>query len=401
MQETARPGVGIAIGIPVKNEFACIGRCLNAIAAQTDSPVPDVVLLVNNTTDGTADLVRSLAPSLRLRLHLHEVTLPPERACAGWARKLAMDAACGLAGPNGVLLTTDADGYVAPDWIAANLRSLASGVGAVAGIAEIDPDDAALIPAVLHEDDARECGYAALLDELDALLDPDPYDPLPRHDQHSGASIAVTAAMYARAGGIPPVKIGEDRAFFDALRRADARIRHSPDVIVTVSGRIEGRASGGMADTIRRRLVQPDQMADDRLEAADRAAFRSELRRRCREVFSSPLPAREAIGVGFARGFPDPPLAALLQGGEERNAALARALRLSPDTLAYCMRQAAFGAAWEAVQAASPALRRERLQVADLPRESTRAGLLIAQARLNAGMLAARSGDSSPAVADW
>ena len=98
-----------------------------------------------------------------------------------------------------------------------------------------------------------------------------PADPWPRHQEESGASIAVCAGAYRRAGGMPPAPLAEDRAFFAALRRIDARIRHAPEVSVVVSGRILGRAAGGMADTIRRRLMTPDSWLDPRLEpAADR-----------------------------------------------------------------------------------------------------------------------------------
>ena len=38
----------------------------------------------------------------------------------------------------------------------------------------------------------------------------------------------MTVAAYWRAGGMPATPLGEDRAFFDALRRMDARIRHAP-----------------------------------------------------------------------------------------------------------------------------------------------------------------------------
>jgi hypothetical protein len=57
--------------------------------------------------------------------------------------------------------------------------------------------------------------------------------------------------LWAAGPGTP---LGEDRAFFDALRRVDARIRHVPGVRVVVSARIVGRAPGGMADTMRRRV---------------------------------------------------------------------------------------------------------------------------------------------------
>jgi hypothetical protein len=156
---------------------------------------------------------------------------------------------------------------------------LRRGADAIAGRIEIDPVEAVLIPSRLHEDDARECAYADLLDQIDAAINPELSDPLPRHTEHSGASIAVTLSTYRRAGGIPPLALGEDRAFFAALRRIDARIRHAPEVRVMVSGRTMGRAAGGMADTIRRRMINPDETLDDRLEPALDALRRAELRR--------------------------------------------------------------------------------------------------------------------------
>lgn len=182
------------------------------------------------------------------------------------------------------MMCTDADGRVAPDWIAANLAHIRGGADAVAGRALLDPADAAAIPAALHEADARECAYAEVLDRIATLLDPDPADPWPRHTEHSGASICVTRAAWDQAGGIPAVSIGEDRAFFQALRRVDARIRHAPDVCVTVSGRIAGRACGGMADTIRRRMTAPDPFVDDALEPALDRVRRLRIRQRLRRA---------------------------------------------------------------------------------------------------------------------
>ncbi len=286
------------IAIPARNERERIVACLNAVALSLHRPLPTIVLLANNTIDATGAVACDAARHLGLTLHLREVELPPERASAGQARRLAMEHAAVLAPDDAVLITTDADGRVEPGWLDANLRAIEAGADAVCGMAIIDPDEALAIPQALHDDDAREVFYATLLDELDSLIDPDPADPWPRHAEESGASIAVRRSAYERAGGIPPLRSGEDRAFLDALRRIDARIRHAPEARVIVSGRLEGRAVGGMADTIRRRMTVQDQMLDDRLEpvadAIHRAETRSRLRRASPEGFGRLWHAYEA-----------------------------------------------------------------------------------------------------------
>jgi glycosyltransferase involved in cell wall biosynthesis len=351
MASSHLPKRKIVVAIPVKNEAARIGDCLDALARQQGSLDLQLLLLLNNCTDETAAVANDWTSHSRLRVHIREITLPPCRANAGQARALTMRHAAELAGPEGVLLTTDADGRVYPDWVAASLAALERGCDAVAGRAEIDPVEAALIPATLHEDDARECAYGAMLDEIDALLDPDSADPWPRHNEHSGASIAVTIKAYRRAGGIPAVSLGEDRAFFDALRRTDARIRHAPEVRVIVSGRTEGRAIGGMADTIRRRMKQSDAMIDDRLEPAFNATRRAWLRKQMRRAW---------MGV---RGSCDAPLA--------------EALRLGPTELSALMRTRYFGAAWAAIEKASPLLAKQRVAVADLANQAERAASIL------------------------
>ena len=150
-----------------------------------------------------------------------------------------------IAGPDGVLLTTDADAVVAKDWIERNLLALASGADVVCGRVVVDPVEATLIPWHVLADEALERRLAGLLDRVAAMLDPDPTDPWPRHTEASGASLALTTSCFKRVGGIPALTSGEDRAFVAALARMDARIRHDPTVTVTVSARIYGRAPGG------------------------------------------------------------------------------------------------------------------------------------------------------------
>lgn len=348
----------VLIAIPVKDEAERIADCLRALTLQSETQADGVVLVVNNTSDGTAAVARALRPSLPVPVEIIEVQFPAERACAGAARRAAMEHAAGRLGPHGVLMTSDADGRVPPDWIAANLWHLGQGVDAVAGRAVLDPGEAALLPKRLHDDDARECAFAAALDEIASLLDPEPWDPLPRHTEHSGASIAVTVAAYRRAGGMPAVPLAEDRHFFDALRRTGSRIRHAPEIAVAVSGRTIGRAEGGMADTIRRRLHAPDPYLDSALEPALRRVERLRLRHRFRTL--------SECGQGSAWH-------------------LADALGLPPTLVEDACAQTCFGAGWALLESASPALRRTVVPASMVHAELAAARRILESLRAPAG----------------
>jgi len=347
----SQPSRPVIVAIPVKDEAERIAACLRALAAQQGARADAVVLAVNNTRDGSAGVAQALAPDLPFALQVVECEFAPAIAIAGagQARRVAMELAAERAGGDAVLLTTDADGRTAPDWLARNLAHLRAGAEAVAGRLVLDPADAGLIPARLHEDDARECAYAAVLDEIAALLDPEPWDPLPRHAEHPGASICVTLDAYRRAGGMPAPPSAEDRAFFAALRRVDARIRHAPDVRVTVSGRIDGRAPGGMADTIRRRLARPDAWLDGALEPASAAIRRARLRGEFRRMFAV---GRDA-GPAARR--------------------IARELRLPLEAVLAAWDATYCGEAWATLEDMSPALARARVAVAGLPAEMAHA----------------------------
>jgi hypothetical protein len=345
----------IVVAIPVKDEVERIGSCLRALSEQVgiDARKVAIVLLLNNCADDTAKEVDRLTPNLAMRVHLSEVTLPPEFANAGYARRQAMKAAEELVEPQGVLLTTDADGQVDRNWVALNLQALAEGADAVAGRVDMDPLDAPLIPPKLHEDDARECLYGELLDRISAELDPDPFDRLPRHNEHSGASIAVSVSAYRRAGGVPAIPLGEDRAFFAALRCVDARIRHAPEIRVVVSGRTIGRAVGGMADTIRRRLIKADETADDRFEPAVQAARRARLRRLARVAWSNPVLVESTIDL------------------------LAKQLFMSPLEVRRVCASQYFGTAWAELESRSAVLVKRKVLVTDLDNQTEQAQMIL------------------------
>ncbi len=217
-----------------------------------------------------------------------------------------------------------------------------------------------MIPAHLHADDALECRLIALADEMAWRIDPDPYDPPPRHTEASGASLAVWVSAFDQVGGIPPMPSGEDRAFVEALRRIDARIRHDPAIEVVVSGRVVGRAAGGMADAIRRRMVRQDEFTDAEVEPAENAFRRLTLRSRARAAWSSGYLGR----------------------------ALADDLALSPSRLAAALVQPFFGAAWADIEADSPMLIRQPVRFVDLPAEIAAATRLLSQPTLPETMAA-------------
>ena len=348
----------VAVAIPARDEAGFISACLRALDAQDGAQIDHIVLCVNNTSDSTAEIARRVTLRPGTISHVLEPHFPPAQAFAGTARRLAMEYAASLVGKNGVILTTDADAVVDPDWLAQNLAALRNGADAVAGWVDLDPRDWARIPLKLHEDDARECAYDDLCDELHARLDPDPADPLPRHTHHSGASIAVTARIYALAGGMPAKAVGEDRAFFAALRLVDARIRHAPECHVTVSGRMDGRAAGGMADTIRRRMSAPDPFLDDRLEPAEDCARRADLRRRLRDCLSDRT---------LVRAFADD-------------------IGTEPEWLERRLEAGSLGAVWADIEQTSPILQRRSVAVAELPEQMAQAQELCRKLREKTGL---------------
>ena len=338
------------VAIPAKDEAERIGGCLLALARQTCRP-QTVLVLANNCSDRTATIASGMASALPYHLHVECHGFPPHRANAGEARRLAMELSERLVGRDGVLLTTDADAVVAPDWIANNCNSVLAGAELVCGRVVLDPLEAALIPPHLHADDALECRLIELLDRIAYRLDPDLADPFPRHTETAGASMAVTAVAFRRAGGIPAVPSGEDRAFVRVLASMDARIRHDPSVLVSVSGRTVGRAPGGMADTIRRRIQRQDEFTDDMVEPAVDAYRRYDFRRRVRQAWQKKsLPPQLAVDLG-----------------------------ISPQVLAAMLAESHFGKAWACIEAASPFLIRRRVRFTELSRQIAHAQYLLEQ----------------------
>ena len=360
-----RRGRGCVVAIPVKDEADRLTACLDALAAQRDSlgsPLVSgafgVVIFANNCSDASGALVRSLAPALPFPVRLTEASLPPAIAHAGGARRAAMDLAeAWLAESgkrNGAILTTDADSRVSPDWIARNLATIEAGADAVLGRIVLD-EEGRLLPAALHRRGALENAYEVLLTELSARLDPRDHNPWPHHATISGATLAVTSEAYRRVGRLPRIPLGEDKAFVAQLVRHDARIRFCPGVEVTTSGRTNGRAPGGVADTLRLRSQEPEAFCDEALEpllvALRRAKWRGRLRR-----------LQDSGRLGSDRRW-------------------AASLGVTALDVRHAVSAQTFGALWSAVEASSPELRRRLLTPAQLPEQILRAERILDRLR--------------------
>ena len=265
---------------------------------------------------------------------------------------------------DGVILTTDADSRVPPNWIALNLAAIAAGADGVAGQIALDEADEARLPASLRERGLLEETYERLLTELSARIDPERHDPWPTHWSQSGASLAVTLAAYRRVDGMPAIALGDDRAFVSRLKAADLIVRHTPEIVVATSGRLEGRAKGGVADTMRVRCEEPDCACDGRLEPLSRALYRYRWHRRLR-----------LLGA---------------QGQLGDTVLWAQPLEISPAEVEKLLATGRIGEVIEGVDATSPRLRSPTLRPSELPGQIKLAQAAVAAYRLRDRLLPPR-----------
>lgn len=210
----------IGVVIPAHNEERLIAVCLASVRCAASYPALQgeavcALVVLDACTDASARIVADLGFDA---LHIHARNVGVARA-AGAQALLA----------RGVrwLAFTDADSYVAPDWLA---TQLALGADAVCGPVSVD-DWSALAPRARATWERRYC-------DTDG------------HRHIHGANLGVAAHAYARAGGFPPLACSEDVALIDLLIATGATVAWSAAPRVTTSGRLDARARGGFGDTL-------------------------------------------------------------------------------------------------------------------------------------------------------
>lgn len=237
------PALEVSVVVPARNEEDLVGSCLRALALQQKiSPEEyEVLLVLDRCTDATRERALEVTeefPELRLQL----LYGPGEGS--GHARRVGMEAACerllGLGRPHALISSTDADTLVAPDWLAAQLEAASRGARAIGGRIEL-ADDGFLPEKVLswHAERGR-------LRHQKLLSDPG-NSGRTEHWQFSGASLALTAAIYREIGGLEPRASLEDEHLEQVLCRQNIPIERLLSVRVTTSARLSGRAKRGLA----------------------------------------------------------------------------------------------------------------------------------------------------------
>jgi glycosyltransferase involved in cell wall biosynthesis len=272
--------------VPARNEAENLEATLAALYHQTDNrgnalskDIFEVLLLVNNCTDDSAEVARKFQESHpEFHLYIDEISLPKNLANIGTIRRLLMDEACHrlkLSGnANGIIASTDGDTVVDSKWIYHIMQEIKNGADAVGGrILTHSSKD----PVRLWH--LRDVMYRSLLAKVEALIDPCEHDPWPRHFQYFGANLAVTCNAYEQAGRLPEVPFLEDSAFFQALNCIDARIRKSCRVKVYTSDRQQGRVEVGFSEQLKKWNEQKQQCRPQMVESVQAELMKYECRK--------------------------------------------------------------------------------------------------------------------------
>ncbi|MEA2167354.1 MAG: glucosyl-3-phosphoglycerate synthase [Solirubrobacteraceae bacterium] len=224
--------------VPALDEAERIEACIRALGAQDLTGEFSVLLVDDGCRDATVALAKAAAAACALPL---EILSGPGHG-PGPARQVGLDVAAQrmLAGgrPDGLVATTDADTRVPPNWLSVQIGLLDGGADAVGGWIDLDPEEAAGVPAhrlALREDRASERLAAVRRVEPDA-----------EHHHFAGASIGMRARTYAGLACSLPVDL-EDALLAEMLHAAGARIARSRAVAVVTSARTAGRARRGLS----------------------------------------------------------------------------------------------------------------------------------------------------------
>jgi glycosyltransferase involved in cell wall biosynthesis len=220
----------VGVVIPARNEETTIGPCIGSVVKSLARAGVDhwVVVVADLCADRTVERARR---ALGIVGEVIEVSAGSAGAArrAGVARVLKH---WGNRDPSHIwLANTDADTHVSDDWIAVQLGFADDGVTAVAGIVHLHGGGCT---------PAHEVYRDTYLTSADGT-----------HSHVHGANLSVRADAYKDVGGWSDLALAEDHCLWTRLRCKGWRVSSPVSSVVTTSARLQGRAKGGFADTLR------------------------------------------------------------------------------------------------------------------------------------------------------
>lgn len=291
------PNVKTCIVIPVKNEEDRIKKTLAAFPMQVDEYGDaldydqfEILILANNCSDHSVRYIKDFQRNNPgLNIYVKEMLLPSHQANIGYVRRILMDEAYTRLSKNngGVIMTTDGDTTVAPDWIISNMIEIENGADAVGGRIMFCQEEMFHMDKHTYQFHIRDETYQLLVAELESIIIEPIHDPAPRHHQHFHGSFAVTTDCYKKAGGIPNVAYLEDCAFFENLQKIDAKVRHSNKVVVHTSARYIGRAEVGLAYQLNQWNNNSDRNGNIHVESCASIVERLTFKRKLMKIWES------------------------------------------------------------------------------------------------------------------
>jgi cellulose synthase/poly-beta-1,6-N-acetylglucosamine synthase-like glycosyltransferase len=223
----------VGVVIPAQDEETTIESCIRSVLGSLARAGVDhwVVVVADHCSDRTVERARR---ALGKGGEVIEVSVRSAGAARreGVARVLkhwdSLD-------PSHIwLANTDADTRVSDDWIAVQLGFADAGVTAVAGIVHLDAEGSA---------EAHQVYQNTYLTSAEGT-----------HSHVHGANLSVRADAYEDVGGWSNLALAEDHCLWARLRGKGWRVSSPVSSMVTTSARLEGRAKGGFADTLKARV---------------------------------------------------------------------------------------------------------------------------------------------------
>jgi glycosyl transferase family 2 len=202
----------ITVAIPARNEAARIGPTLRSLLAQERVPRLEILVLDDDSTDGTTELVLKVAdgdPRLRV--------LAGAPLAAGWKGKPHACAQLAEAATGSVLVFVDADVEFAPLALAASVAMLRSG-----GLGLLSPFPRQLMGSPVERLYQPMVNWTLM---SNMPTQPDPATGLPTTAVANGQFLVFDAAAYRVAGGHAAVKdaVAEDLAILHVLLASGAK----------------------------------------------------------------------------------------------------------------------------------------------------------------------------------